>query len=69
MYVTYQYPTQVHGINGLHYVADPNMLASGRDYPPNRCFCPTPPQPEPAKKVVSGRLKPGQGKIKGKLGG
>ena len=55
MYVTYQYPIQVHGVSGLHYVADPNMLASGRDHRPNRCFCPAVPEdakPKEEKKVV-----------------
>ncbi|KAK3908954.1 Sensory neuron membrane protein 2 [Frankliniella fusca] len=44
MYVTFEYPMHAHGVRGLHYVADPKMLASGRTYKPNRCFCPPAPQ-------------------------
>ncbi|KAE8739784.1 hypothetical protein FOCC_FOCC014709 [Frankliniella occidentalis] len=45
MYITFEYPMHAHGVRGLHYVADPKMLASGRTYKPNRCFCPPGPPP------------------------
>lgn len=43
MYVTFEKPVQYRGVRGLRYVADPKMLASGRTYLPNRCFCPPAP--------------------------
>jgi len=42
MYAKYEYDSSYAGISTLHFIADPNMLASGRDYLPNRCFCPVP---------------------------
>ncbi|KAE8737287.1 hypothetical protein FOCC_FOCC017252, partial [Frankliniella occidentalis] len=44
LYLLYQNDTQLGGVQLRRYVIDANMLASGRDYPPNRCFCVIPPQ-------------------------
>ncbi|XP_034231469.1 sensory neuron membrane protein 2-like [Thrips palmi] len=59
MYVTFEKAVQYRGVRGLHYVADPKMLASGRTYRPNRCFCPpAPPAPPGEDNAVAAVTSP-----------
>ena len=56
----YQGRTQLREVAALRFAIDETMLASGRDYPANRCFCVVPPEPDQGPdvdEVTSGRYR------------
>lgn len=43
LYLRHRADDNLGGVPLMRFVIDADMLASGRDYPPNRCFCVVPP--------------------------